>query len=197
MESIFTYLNSLPQEYLFLGYLGLLFITMLGLVPNNSDLTIIVGTLFCLNSSFNIYQFTTSVLILVFLTENLTYFSGYYFGNRLKELSFIAKRLPKDGNKWSSLATNNPSRILLAIRLTPLFRPIFYFFIGTLRIKPKEFWKWHSIFLPLYVLSLISFTYWFAQVVTKYLEDFKTPITIIVILIWFFCMHKLSRGLKR
>ena len=65
MESILSYLNNLPQEYIFLGFLGLLFITMLGLVPNNSDLTIIVGVLFCLNSSFDIYQFTTSVLILV------------------------------------------------------------------------------------------------------------------------------------
>jgi membrane protein DedA with SNARE-associated domain len=179
MEFVTEYLSQYSHAQMFNAYCILLFLTLLGTLPNNSDLTIIAGSLLVAVGTFNFYPFIAVVFALVLVTENLMFFLGYFWGNKVKGLKLVQKVFPlKKQESFEKIAKRNAFKMVFTIRLTPLFRPAFHFMLGSLRISPRKFWLYHTPIMLVYVSTLIGVSVSFGNVVEIYLNEYKEWILI-------------------
>lgn len=194
MDYVFEFLSQYSNDQIFFAYLGLLFLTVLGTLPNNSDLTIVAGTIMASLGKFDIIHIYISVIALVILGENIAYYLGYFFGDWIFKLPFYKKLMPQNKKNNLELFVNRyPLRVLLSIRLTPVFRPIWYMMLGSFKVKPKIFFKMHSCVVVCYNTVLIFTTYLLANSIDQYLKDYKIHALVFLFIIWFLVIRKLSK----
>lgn len=65
MDYVTEFLAQYSTAQMFFAYCLLLFLTLLGTVPNNSDITIIAGSLLVGVGKFELIPFVTAVITLV------------------------------------------------------------------------------------------------------------------------------------
>lgn len=63
--------------------------------------------------------------------------------------------------------------------------------LGSLRLKPRTFWKFHTPMMLVYVCGLITISVLFGNVVQTYLSDYK-EVVFVAFLVLCFVMIKLN-----
>jgi membrane protein DedA with SNARE-associated domain len=197
MEYVYEFLSQYSTGELYLAYLGLLFMTILGTLPNNSDLTIVAGAILASNGKFSITSIYIGVICVVLIGENIAYYLGYFFGDKIFKLPFYRKLANEKRKDNLELFVNRyPLRVLVSIRLTPLFRPVWYMLLGSVKVRPNLFFKWHSFLTVSYIVVVITTTYLVSNTVDIYIKDYKIYALALVFIIWFIAIRKLSSMYK-
>lgn len=190
MDYINDFLSQYSSAQMFFAYCMLLFLTLLGTLPSNSDITIIAGSLLVGVGKFELFPFVLAVVGIVMFTENLTFFTGYFWGKKIKRWRIVQKVIPETKQViLENHARTNAFKVLFTIRMTPLLRPIFYMLLGSLRLRPKTFWRYHTPILLLYLSVLIFISIVFGNLVQTYLTNYKEYIFAGVLLLCIFMIR--------
>lgn len=198
MEYVLEFLAQYNDSQIFGAYLLLLFLTLMGMLPNNSDITIIVGSILVAFGKFELFPFALSVISLVIIGENISFLGGYFFGEKIKENKFIQKIVPANLQlKLKDIVQTNPKKILFSIRITPLLRPVFYFLFGSMGVRPKQFWKFHTPLVIIYLSALIAFTTSFSQFVQNNLSEYQNVIFLGFLALWLIVFWSMKKNLKK
>lgn len=194
MDEIKNLLLSAPPEYLLLGVFGILFVTCMGLLPNNSDITLL--TLGYLASDATLPYFPTLlVAILGFLGgEGLMFSIGHLLGDRIHNYNFVQKVMPFERREMIVTNVMNRSfRFFLAVRLTPVLRPWFLLCLGSMNIPYRIYIRYHMLISLFYALILINVSFVVGKAIDKYLSDYKYFMLIALILTWLSLMRSVFK----
>jgi len=197
MDYVYEFLAQYSTDELLFAYLGLLFMTILGTLPSNSDLTIVAGAVLASNGKFSIFSIYFGVISIVLIGENLVYYIGYFLGDRIFKLPIYRKLFSQKRRDNLELFVNRyPLRVILSIRLTPLFRPVWYTMLGSLKVKPGIFFKMHTPVVITYNLILITTSYFLSNYIDSYLKDYKVYALTTLFLVWFIAIKKMASMYK-
>jgi membrane protein DedA with SNARE-associated domain len=197
MDYVFEFLAQYSTGELLFAYLGLLFMTILGTLPSNSDLTIVAGAILASNGKFSIASIYFGVIAVVLIGENIAYYLGYHFGDFIFKLPLYRKLVnEKRKNNLELFVNRYPLRVLLSIRLTPVFRPVWYMMLGSLKVKPSIFFKMHTPIVISYNLLLITSSYFLSNYIDTYMKEYKVYALGAVFIIWFLAIRKMASMYK-
>ena len=197
MDYIYEFLAQYSTDELLFAYLGLLFMTILGTLPSNSDLTIVAGAVLASSGKFSIFSIYFGVIAIVLIGENIAYYLGYHFGDIIFKLP-IYRRLVNDKRKKNLelFVKRYPLRVLLSIRLTPVFRPVWYMMLGSLKVRPGTFFKMHTPIVISYNILLITSSYFLSNYIDTYMKEYKIYALAAVFIIWFLVIRKMASMYK-
>lgn len=198
MEYVLEFLAQYNDSQVFAAYLLLLFLTLMGMLPNNSDITVIVGSILVGFGKFEMIPFAVCVIALVIIGENISFLSGYFFGDKIKQSKLIQRIIPANLQlKLKEVVQTNPKKIMFSIRITPLLRPVIYFLFGSMGVSPKEFWKFHTPLVIIYLSALIIFTTSFSQFVQNNLSEYQNVIFLGFLSVWLIVFWSMKKNLKK
>ena len=197
MDYVYEFLGQYSTDELLFAYLGLLFMTILGTLPSNSDLTIVAGAVLASSGKFSIFSIYFGVISIVLIGENLVYYIGYFLGDRIFKLPIYRKLFSQKRRDNLELFVNRyPLRVILSIRLTPLFRPVWYTMLGSLKVKPSIFFKMHTPVVITYNLILITTSYFLSNYIDTYMKEYKVYALGAVFIVWFLVIRKMASMYK-
>ena len=197
MDYVYEFLAQYSTDELLFAYLGLLFMTILGTLPSNSDLTIVAGAVLASSGKFSIFSIYFGVISIVLIGENLVYYIGYFLGDRIFKLPIYRKLFSQKRRDNLELFVNRyPLRVILSIRLTPLFRPVWYTMLGSLKVKPSIFFKMHTPVVITYNLILITTSYFLSNYIDTYMKEYKVYALGAVFIVWFLVIRKMASMYK-
>ena len=197
MDYVYEFLAQYSTGELLFAYLGLLFMTILGTLPSNSDLTIVAGAVLASSGKFSIFSIYFGVISIVLIGENLVYYIGYFLGDQIFKLPVYRRLFDQKRRENLELFVNRyPLRVILSIRLTPLFRPVWYTMLGSLKVKPSIFFKMHTPVVIAYNLILITTSYFLSNYIDTYMKEYKVYALGAVFIIWFLVIRKMASMYK-
>ncbi len=157
MGAVLSYLHSLPPEQVLASFALLVFLTSLGVVPNNNDLTLAAAGAFSVLKSIPPVSFIVVAFCAIALGETGVYFLGRIAGGKILASSFFQKRVSLERLKKIEMQVNtHPAKLLLGIRIVPVLRPYFILAAGSLGLSPRRFFSAHPVILGTYVTLLVT-----------------------------------------
>jgi len=197
MEYITEFLSSYPSHTILIGYSTLLFLTLLGVAPSNSDMVIIAGVILTFTESVELYQIIIICFVLMVVVESSVYLVGYRWGNKILAHKFIVKIFSKEKQeRFKIYANTNPHKLITTIRVTPLLRAYFTLLLGAIKLKPSEFFPRHAITSAIYLAIIIPGTYYFGQFIQELPPHIMKTVIGVAFIVWLFFMTKMKRDFK-
>jgi membrane protein DedA with SNARE-associated domain len=182
-----------PQDFLS-TIAVLIFLTCMGVLPNNNDLVLVAATLIAKLKMIALFP----VLITIGLTwvagETTMYLLGRWFGRRIIQWGFIQKRISAETwVKLESLINEKPLPLFLLLRITPIFRAYLMVGLGSLGMRPQVFFRLHPWILLTYVFVLGTLFYNVGDVIQDHFSAHQGWIATFVILIWMSALWMVGR----
>ena len=135
----------------------LVFLTSLGVVPNNNDLTLAAAGAFSVLKSMPPVSFIVVAFCAIAIGETGMYFLGRIAGGKILSSRFFQKRVSSERlKKIESQVNTHPAKLLLGIRVVPVLRPYFILAAGGLGLSPRRFFATHPLILGIYVSLVVT-----------------------------------------
>jgi membrane protein DedA with SNARE-associated domain len=194
MESLLEYFSSLGPDSIYYYYIGLLTITCIGLIPNNVELTILVGGILAGIGKIPILQLSISIYIIVLVVENSLFIFGRHFGYLFFKIPFYKKILPiKRRELIKSGIEKYPLHTFASLRITPILRPVFFIGVGSMNTSPRVFFKYHAFVTFIYYSLLVFLAYQFTHLIQYYFYMYTVQILIFFVVLWVIISKSLSK----
>ncbi len=197
MQAIQQLILSYPPDQL-LWYLGgIIFLTALGVIPNNLDLTIVVTGLLAGTGLLHTSSLVLITIAALLLGETLTFLIGYHLGNKLFQNKFIQKKISNETLlQYSSLIDSHPKKLQLLMRITPGLKPIIMFSYGSLRPKIFKFLSSHYAILIIFVSFVIYLSAFIGSELKPIIETNKVLFFTSYIVVWFSVLKFTQQKIK-
>ena len=194
MEGLLEYFSHLSPETIYFYYLSLLAVTLTGVIPNNVEVTILVGGILAGMGKFSFLQVFFGVVLTVLLIENSLFQLGRYFGDYFFKIPLYKKILSDERRRKLGLGIEkHPYHSLLSLRITPLFRPVFFVALGSVKTRTFTFFRVHGIISFIYYAILLGISYQFTHLIQYYFKNYFVLILVLFILLWVIVSKALSK----
>lgn len=174
MGELETYLLSIPHDSVLLLLGGLMFLTCLGFVPNNTDLTVLTAGMMSGFGHFVLWQVLLICLVGYFLGEGFMFALGKLIGHKAQHWR-VYQKIMGGGRKEKILEKINhrPIGFFVGLRLTPILRPFVILSLGAIGVKTNTFSRYHLPITFIYTILLGVMSFLFASFVKTYMSDYK------------------------
>jgi membrane protein DedA with SNARE-associated domain len=198
VEAIQELLMSYPPGQISLVIMALMFGTSLGVVPNNTDMTMVVaGSLAGIGMIS--FPLTAGLATLgLIIGETIMFLLGQRVGPRFYKLPIIEKVMPHERyDSIGKLVHKIPMKFLMSIRFTPVGRPFVYLAFGSFRPGYKVFFRNHFPLTASYCLTILTTSFFMSKVIMKFMAAYKFYVFGIFFVIWFLLIRSISREIKK
>lgn len=198
MEELFSRIQGVPPEHLALFFGGLGLVTATGFFPNNNDLTLAGAGIVASQTEASIWPFFLLIFCGIALGESLMFTIGSRLGGRALNHPFILRKLPPaKQNQLCDVLNESPTGLLIAARLSPVFRPFLILTLGGLGLRPRTFFPRYLPILFIYCLMITQAFYHGRGILLVYFEGRGTLIFIIALVLWMAFVSMIGRRILR
>jgi len=171
-----------------------MFLTCLGFVPNNTDLTVLTAGMMSGFGHFILWQVLLVCLIGYFLGEGLMFSLGRMIGHKAQHWR-IYQKIMGNGRKEKMIGKINhrPIGFFIGLRLTPILRPFVILSLGAIGVKTTVFSRYHLPITFLYTIALGCLSFLFANLVKSYMNDYKYYLMATIGVLWVILLKFLMR----
>jgi membrane protein DedA with SNARE-associated domain len=194
MEEIYQYLSDIPQNRWYWYLLLLLYITALGIIPSNSDLTMwVYASLAGMGKLNPVYMYGIHFLGIV-LADHTSFIMGKYLGQRIFKFKKVQKLFPYEQQKKILYIMHQyPLKFLILLRLTTISRPIWIIFLGSLGFSLSMFSRIYSLVILVHISIIFILGYFIGQMVMDVGKDYKNIILASVVILLVFFYYRLGK----
>jgi membrane protein DedA with SNARE-associated domain len=198
MQNILNYINQIPPEYFFLGLFTFMLVTCMGLIPSHTDLVLLASAIIASNGKFNFFAVMSVITIALLIGENSMFLIGYKFGKRIFNFSFFARIMPEAKREiFRKGFLQYPNRFLLALRMSPVFRPYIYLSVGSLGLSHSTFFKYHLKWTLIYIICVYTICYYGSKL---FINQFNTPpiyTLVAAVIVWILALNWVRKGIGK
>jgi len=192
-EAILRLQGISPQDFLS-TIAVLIFLTCLGVVPNNNDLVLVAASLIAKLKMIPLYALLGTIAGTWVLGETTMYLLGRWVGRKFIRWNFIQKRIsPATWIRLEELINQRPAPLFLLLRITPIFRAYLMVGLGSIGMRPKVFFRYHPWILIAYVSVLGSVFYHLGEVIQVRFNEYQGWIAASVIIFWMATLWTIGR----
>lgn len=195
MGEIEAYLLSFPQSTILLLLGGLMFVTCLGILPSNSDLTVLTAGMMSGFGHFSLWQVLAVCLIGYFLGEGFMYSIGYFIGRRVEGWGLYQKIMGSGSReKIFQRLQKKPLFFFISLRITPILRPFVILLLGATGVKPKIYLSYYLPVTFVYTIFLGTLSYVFSRTIRTHFADYKMYAIGVFFVAWGLLIRKLVKS---
>lgn len=165
LADVESLLLSIPQEYFYFGFGGVIFLTGLSLFPSQNDLMMISAALLASKGILKIEYCLPICFVSLIGAEALMFFLGGFLGENLLHKPFIQKRLSLQmQGKIEKKIEENRKKVFATLRFVPMLRPLFILAVSSFSGEHRrEFFGIHFVITFIYIPTLMLGVYFFGQ----------------------------------
>lgn len=198
MEELFSRIQGVPPEHLALFFGGLGLVTATGFFPNNNDLTLAGAGIVAAQTEASIWPFFFLIFCGIALGESMMFTIGSRLGGRALNHPFILKKLPPaKQSQLCDVLNASPTGLLIAARLSPVFRPFLILTLGGLGLRPGTFFPRYLPILFCYCLLITQAFYLGGPVIQEHFAGRGTLIFIIALVLWVSFVSMIGRRILK
>jgi membrane protein DedA with SNARE-associated domain len=194
MDQIISFFNQIPQESLYSSLLFFMYLTALGVIPSNSDLT--TWVLSGLAGAGKIDPLMVYIIIItgIIVADHTSFFMGKFLGTKVLKWKKMQKKFPiEKQQKIRDLMEQSPLKVLLLIRFTIVARPILIILVSSTGFHLKLFSKVYTPIVLVYTGIIFLIGYHLAKFSMDLPENYLVPFVVMAILGLLFFYTKMIR----
>jgi membrane protein DedA with SNARE-associated domain len=194
MAEIEAYLMALPQSSVLLFLGGLMFVTCLGFIPNNTDITVLTAGMLSGFGHFSLWQVLGICILGYFLGEGFMFSLGQFIGKRAERWRIYQKAMGGGRKeKVFERIETKPLFFFLGLRMTPVLRPFVIFSLGVIGVKPQTYYRYYLPITFFYTIFLGGLSFIFSQAMKVYFADYKYYAIGVFFVAWMLLIRKLVK----
>jgi membrane-associated protein len=197
MQNVLEYINQFPPEYFLVGIFFLMLFTCMGMIPNHTDLTLFASAIIATNGKYPFFAVMGVIMLAMFIGENSMFLIGNKYGNRVFRFAFFKRVMPMEKREtFKKGFLLYPNRFLLALRMSPMFRPYLYLSVGALGLSHQTFFKYHLKWTLTYIISVYVLCFYGSKLLIEKLQAPPIYGIIAVLVIWILMLRWIKKGLN-
>lgn len=197
MQNILDYINQFPPEYFLVGLFFLMLVTCMGLIPSHTDLTLFASAIIATNGKYPFFAVMGVIMLAMFIGENSMFLIGNKFGSRVFGFRFFAKVMPIEKREiFKKSFLLYPNRFLLALRMSPMFRPYLYLSVGALGLSHETFFKYHLKWTLTYIITVYTVSFYGSKLLIEKLHSPPIYAVIAVLVVWILMLRWIKNSIS-
>lgn len=174
MQAIEAYFLTFPPETLLWGIGLLMFVTCLGVIPNNTDITVMAAAFLSSGGHVSLWQVLVVCIAGYFFGEGVMFFLGKTLGHKIHNFRMVKKILSEQRKQHLLVRIRlKPLLFFIGVRITPILRPWLILSLGSLKLSTRLFLRYYFSITVVYTVVLGLLSYNFARLIDFYLQEYK------------------------
>lgn len=199
IQDVLLKIETVPKEFFFIALFFMVFFTCLAILPSNNDVLLLALGIFTARPDG---QYNPTIAYLIYLIailsgENVMFLIGRIFGQKLVNTKFVTKKFSaKQIHKLKITFQKFPKRFIFSIRMTPVFRPLFYSLLGTFGPNWRDFFIFHFFLTIPHTLAMFSISYFGSSFMMIHFKEFLPVFILFLVSLWLVIIMFVRKGIK-